>query len=133
MIVFCYPKTSIALGFSGRSWGGSEASWGGLGASWGNLGGLLVSPYSPGGLVTTPPLPPSTQIYRFSKSSETSAGVAPERFFERPEPTLLSLKQLKATQGDLRWPKMALGGGELPHWAVLGQSWSGLGPPWGAS
>jgi len=40
MIVFCGLKTSVALGFSGRSWGGSEASWSGLGASWGNLGGL---------------------------------------------------------------------------------------------
>ena len=82
------------MGVLGGLAGLLENSWGVLGWSWEVLGGS--------GSPLTPPPPPFTQIYRFAKSSETWAGVAPERFFERGERTLLSLKRPKATQGDLR-------------------------------
>ena len=56
--------------------GGSGVLLEGLGEVLGGLG----LPFSPSGLVTTPPLSPSTLPSRTSKSSETSQGVAPERF-----------------------------------------------------
>ena len=68
------------------------------------IGGAWVSPYSPGGLVTKPAAKPSPSQVALRESSETSAGVAPERFLKPPPPTLLSLKPPKATQGDLSHP-----------------------------
>ena len=87
-----------------QHWAGRGRSRGGLGAVLGGLGMVLVSPSSPSGLVTSAPGSPFisifTPFFAFSKSSETTTGVGPERFSAARAPGLVGLKAHKTASSD---------------------------------
>ena len=71
--------------------------------------GYAWSPLTPlAALQQLRPVSPLLSQVALSKTSETLAGIAPERFWPPPAPTLLSLKRPKSTQG-------AKGRGSFPN------------------
>ena len=135
----------------GRSWAVLGRSWAVLGRSWavlgrspvlGDLGAVLVWSWDGLGrswvVFGLPLLPRRTRnklagitfhfhfrsFFAFSKTSETTTGVGPERFSAARAPGLVGLKAPKTASSDFNVRRE---GGSFPTGTVLGRSWDGLG------